>query len=167
MISHNDITKKKKSLQAVGWWKGLPLLFAFGVDDRSFSESHRRDEIADAHALLFCGFDDFLRLFWGVVREDGPSPHDAHPAAHDGLLVVHLQILAKCIPGEGLSRLREHWKATLALAGEARRASRSGRQIWRLQSFDMTQAEFAVVLVISQEFGKSVDRLLTGKEHAE
>jgi hypothetical protein len=38
-----------------------------------------------------------LRLFWRVVGEDGPSPHDAHPTAHDGLFLVHVQIVAKCI----------------------------------------------------------------------
>lgn len=100
------------------------MLLAFGVDDCGFSEGGRRDEIANAHALLLCGFDDFLRLFWGVVGKDGPSPHDAHPAAHDRLFLVHEPILAKCIPGERLSGMREHWKAMRTLAGEVRRASR-------------------------------------------
>src|SRR2546429_7982111 len=73
----------------------LPLLFASGVDCCCFPAGRRRDEIADAHALWLCGFDDFLRLFWRVVREDGFSAHDAHPAAHDRLLFLHVQILAK------------------------------------------------------------------------
>jgi hypothetical protein len=130
--------------------RGLPLLFAFGVDDCGFSESHGRDEIADAHALLLCCFDDFLGLFWGVVREDGPSPHDAHPAAHDGLFLVHVQILAKCIPGEGLSRLREHWKATRSSC----RRSRAGvsrpicaifqRRVARLWHFSITAVPFCL-----------------------
>ena len=65
-----------------------------------------------------------------------------------------------------------------------------GRRIRELRGFDMTQAEFArrvgvtqghlsrlergekepgagVLLAISQEFGKSVDWLLTGKKHVE
>jgi transcriptional regulator with XRE-family HTH domain len=65
-----------------------------------------------------------------------------------------------------------------------------GRRIRELRGFDMTQAEFArrvgvtqghlsrlergekepgagVLLAISQEFGKSVDWLLTGKKHGE
>src|SRR5258705_12774393 len=65
-----------------------------------------------------------------------------------------------------------------------------GRRIRELRGFDMTQAEFArtvgvtqghlsslergekeagaaVLLAISREFGKSVDWLLTGKEHAD
>jgi len=78
----------------------LPLLFASGVDCCCFPEGRRRDEIADAHALLLCGFDDFLRLFWRVVREDGFSAHDAHPAAHDRLLFLHVQILAKRVRGK-------------------------------------------------------------------
>ena len=138
--------------------RGLPLLFAFGVDDCGFSESHRRDEIADAHALLLCGFDDFLRLFWGVVGEDGPSTHDAHPAAHDGLFLVHVQILAKCIPGEGLSRLREHRKATRSSCRRDRAGKSIGRRIGELRGFDMTQAEFARRIHVAQSYLSSLER---------
>jgi len=131
------------------------LLFAFGVDDCGFAEGGRRDEIANAHALLLCGFDDFLRLFWGVVGEDGPSPHDAHPAAHDRLFLVHEPILAKCIPGERLSRMREHWKATRTscrrggLASRAEESVSGEASICRRQSL---RAVFTLLRVICQRW---------------
>jgi hypothetical protein len=84
------------------------LLFASGTDCCRFPEGRRRDKIADAHALLLCSFDDFLRLFWRVVREDGFSPHDAHPAAHDRLLLLHVQILAKRIRGKRCLTIEGH-----------------------------------------------------------
>jgi DNA-binding XRE family transcriptional regulator len=133
------------------------LLFAFGVDDCGFAEGGRRDEIANAHALLLCGFDDFLRLFWGVVGEDGPSPHDAHPAAHDRLFLVHEPILAKCIPGERLSRMREHWKA-MRTSCRRGRAGVSGRRIRERRGFDMSQAEFARRIHVAQSYLSALER---------
>ena len=71
------------------------MLLALGVDDRSLAERRGRDEITDAHPLLLRGFNDFLRLFLRVIRQDGLSVNDAHSTAHHGILLAHVQILAK------------------------------------------------------------------------